>query len=241
MPTELEPLDDVAWAAAVDYVRKLANHEYEAATDCLETAIATEGIGALCNALGDACRSLMDRVTFEAGTIDVHTVVEQIAQQVVTVAGDTRPDALDHQRSLIVFLGSEGLPCAARADVATWTPIERLRALVACTIGLLGIAGDADGTEIVDLVGTLAKPGHRHRRRARSGWLGAAATAASPNRSPVSCRAGTPRTSRSSGRDGARCVRSLRASPTCATPAPRTRRPAPLLRIATPATQPRSS
>jgi hypothetical protein len=159
MPTELEPLEDVAWIAAVDYVRKLANHEYESATDCLETAIATEGIGAMCNALGDACRSLMDRVTFEAGTIDVHTVVEQIAQRVIAVAGDTRPDALDHQRSLIVFLGSEGLPCAARADVATWSPIERLRALVACTIGLLGIAGEADGSEIVDLVGTLDKPG----------------------------------------------------------------------------------
>jgi hypothetical protein len=158
MTRDRDQLDAGAWTCAVDYLQLLAAEQFETATDILERAIEAEGIGAMCEALSDVCRSLMDRVVFDPGTIDIHTVVERIAHRIVDVAQDTRPDALDHQRSLIVFLGSEGLPCAARADVATWTPIERLRALVACTVGLLGVVSDDERVEIADAVTTITPP-----------------------------------------------------------------------------------
>ncbi|MGQ0824136.1 MAG: hypothetical protein ACT4OX_03715 [Actinomycetota bacterium] len=147
-----------AWEHALAYLQHLADNDVVAATDILDRAIDAEGIGAMNDALSDACRALMDRVTFAAGTIDVHTVVDRIATRVVSVSHDDDRNAIDRQRSLVVFLGSEGLPCAARADVATWSPIARLRATVACTIGLLGIVAEDDAVEITEVVAALEPP-----------------------------------------------------------------------------------
>jgi hypothetical protein len=132
-----------AWDDSLQYLRLLQGREVPRATDLLDAAIDRDGIGAITDAIADVCRSLMDQIHFAPGTIDIHTVVDDIAMRIVTTARDERREALDRQRSLIVFLGSEGLPCAARNDVASWAPEERLHDLIACTIGLLAMVGDA--------------------------------------------------------------------------------------------------
>ena len=154
-----------AWERALAYLQHLADQDVVTATDLLDDAVEIEGIGAMNDALADACRSLMDCVTFPAGTIDIHSVVERVATRVVEVSHDNDRDALERQRSLVVFLGSEGLPCAARADVATWSPIVRLRATVACTIGLLGIVAEEAEVAISDVVRSLAPPIHAEPAR----------------------------------------------------------------------------
>ena len=63
-------------ADVVDYLRFLGARLFVAATDLLDAAIDRDGIGAMNDAVGDVCRSLMDRVLFPAGTIDVHGVVD---------------------------------------------------------------------------------------------------------------------------------------------------------------------
>ena len=50
-----------------------------------------DGIGAINDALADVCRSLMDRVIFPAGTIDIHAVVDRIALRVVELSHDEQP------------------------------------------------------------------------------------------------------------------------------------------------------
>jgi hypothetical protein len=139
----------------VEYLQLLGEHEFLTATDRLDAAIDRDGMGAISDALGDVCRSLMDRVLFPAGTIDVHAAIDRIAMRVVDLSGDTRRGALDRQRSLIVFLGSEGLPCSARDDVASWDATDRLHDLIACTLGLLAIVADDEHASVASIVASL--------------------------------------------------------------------------------------
>jgi hypothetical protein len=147
-----------AETAAIDFLRRVARNDAVRAAEQLDAAIDSDGVGAIAEAFADVCRSLMDRVAFSGGTVDVHAVVDEVATRVVATAGDDSPDAVDRQRSLLVFLGSEGLPCAARADVATWFATDRLRALVACAIGLVGIVAEDEGIAPVAAVETITRP-----------------------------------------------------------------------------------
>jgi hypothetical protein len=147
-----------AWADVVDYLWRLGDGDYEAATDLLDQAIDRDGIGAMNDAFADACRALMDRIVFPAGTVDIHTVVDHIALRICDTARDNTALALDRQRSLLVFLGSEGLPCAARDDVSQWSQEERLRASIACTIGLIGVVMHDEGRTPAEVVHTIEPP-----------------------------------------------------------------------------------
>jgi hypothetical protein len=147
-----------AWTDALEYLRLLGGRDYLAATDLLDGAIDRDGMAAISDAFADVCRALMDRVVFPAGTIDVHAVVDDIAMRVVEASGDGRREALDRQRSLVVFLGSDGLPCAARNDVASWDATDRLHDLIACTLGLLASVADDTGCSIAEVVWTIQLP-----------------------------------------------------------------------------------
>jgi hypothetical protein len=146
------------WDIALDYLRLIGTHDVAGATDLLSASVDGEGIGAVNDALADVCRSLMDRVIFPAGTVDIHAVVDRIALRVVELSHDEQPGALDRLRSLIVFLGSEGLPCAARDDVASWEPTERLYDSIACTLGLLGIVAGVEGKTTAEAVAGITPP-----------------------------------------------------------------------------------
>jgi hypothetical protein len=147
-----------AWSDVQEYLRLLGAQDFSAATDLLDAAIDRDGIGAINDAFADVCRSLMDRIVFPAGTVDIHTVVEHIALRIVDGARDASPHAIDMQRSLLVFLGSEGLPCAARDDVASWSSEERLRASIACTLGLIGVVTYDEDTSVADVVAHIVPP-----------------------------------------------------------------------------------
>jgi hypothetical protein len=151
-------MDRAAWGDVVDYLVRVGHGDFAEAADRLDEALDRDGMGAIGDAFGDACRSLMDRVEFPEGTIDVHSVVDGIAMRVVEMSGDIRREALDRQRSLLVFLGSEGLPCAARDDVASWDATDRLHDLIACTIGLLGVVADAEHDTVASIVAALEPP-----------------------------------------------------------------------------------
>jgi hypothetical protein len=148
-----------AWPDVVDYLRFLGAELFVAATDLLDDAIDRDGIGAINDAVADVCRSLMDRVMFAPGTVDLHAVVDGVALRIVDASGDGRAEALDRQRSLVVFLGSEGLPCVARADVAGWSAEDRLHDSLACMIGLLGAVADDEHATVADVVTTIEPPG----------------------------------------------------------------------------------
>ncbi len=141
------------------YLDLIGANDVFAATDLLDSAIDRDGIGAINDALADACRSLMDQVVFPAGTVDIHTVVDTIALRIVDTSEDMRPVATDRQRSLLVFLGSEGLPCAARNDVASWSAEDRLHDSIACLIGLVGIVASDTHMSIADTVARIDPPG----------------------------------------------------------------------------------
>src|SRR4029078_4564660 len=104
------------------------------------------------------CRSLMDRVIFPAGTVDIHAVVDRMALRLVHLSYDHPRVAVDRLLSLIVFLGSEGLPCAARDDVASWEPTERLHDSIACTLGLLGIVAGVEGKTTAEPAAATTPP-----------------------------------------------------------------------------------
>jgi len=147
-----------SWDDALEYVRRLGTHELERATDLLDAAIDRDGIGALGDAFGAICTSLMDRVLFPAGTVDIHAVLDTIALRIIDTSHDAQPGALDRQRSLLVFLGSVGLQCAARDDVASWDATDRLHDLIACTIGLLVAVAEDEGAEVADIVAGIEPP-----------------------------------------------------------------------------------
>lgn len=164
-----------AWDDVVAYLRLVGSGEIEPATDLLDDAIDRDGIGAMNDAFADVCRSLMDRIVFPAGTVDIHTVVDHIALRICDTARDNTAIALDRQRSLLVFLGSEGLPCAARDDVAQWNSEDRLRASIACTIGLIGVVMYDEGCTPAEVARTIEPPGPAQTPEGTFGlaWRGA--------------------------------------------------------------------
>jgi hypothetical protein len=153
-----EDVNDAAFGLALEYLHRIGARDIEGATNFLGVSIESEGIGAVNDALADVCRSLMDRVVFPAGTVDIHAVVDRIALRVVELSGDAQLGALDRVRSLIVFLGSEGLPCQARDDVASWSSEDLLHDLVACTVGLVGIVAGIEGATISETVDAITPP-----------------------------------------------------------------------------------
>ena len=72
-----------AWTDVLGYLGRLGANDVILATELLERAIDRDGIGAINDALADACRSAMDRVLFPAGTVDIHAVVDTIARRIV--------------------------------------------------------------------------------------------------------------------------------------------------------------
>jgi hypothetical protein len=151
-------MGDRAWDATLAYLRLIGTHKVTDATELLTATIEREGIGAVNDALADVCRSLMDRVVFPAGTVDVHAIVDRVALRIIEVSRDEQPGALDRLRSLVVFLGSEGLPCAARDDVATWEPDDRLHDSIACVLGLVGIVAGIEGVTTAEAVARITPP-----------------------------------------------------------------------------------
>jgi hypothetical protein len=147
-----------SWSIGVEYLRAVAARDYAGAGSLLDDASARDGIGEVNGALSDAGRALLDRVVFEPGTIDVLDVVGTLAERAIELAGTTRCDNEARLRSLIVYLGSEGLPCAARSEVAVWSPLERREALVTLVAGLAAWVAMRDGIDLAELAGTLAPP-----------------------------------------------------------------------------------
>jgi hypothetical protein len=124
------------WSDAIEFLRAVAARDYTIAGNLLDDAAAREGMGDVNGALADIGRALLDLVEFEAGTIDVLAVVESLAERALELAGTTHCDDSARLRALIVFLGSEGLPCAARSEVASWSPLDRRAALVTFVTGI---------------------------------------------------------------------------------------------------------
>jgi hypothetical protein len=153
-------MHDAPWNATTSYLRLLGAGEYEAGTDLLATALDRDGEGAIADALVDCCRSLMEHIVFEAGIIDVRAALDEVAERTVMAAADTRVGAFDDARAVLVFAGSEGLPCAARTTVANWPAHERLRNFVACTIGLVGTVARNDGRTVAEVATELTRPKH---------------------------------------------------------------------------------
>jgi hypothetical protein len=147
----------VAWSVGIEFLRAVAARDYAGAGTLLDDASARDGIGEVNGALSDAGRALLDLVVFEAGTIDVLDVVAQLADRAVELAGAAHvtPQQL---RALIVFLGSEGLPCAARSEVTSWSPLDRRDALVTLVAGLAAWAALQRGCGLAELADELEPP-----------------------------------------------------------------------------------
>jgi hypothetical protein len=149
------------WADAIAYLRAVAAREYTVAGNLLDDAAAREGMGDVNGALADVGRALLDFVELDAGTIDVLSVVESLAERALELAGTTHCDDTSRLRALIVFLGSEGLPCAARSEVASWSPLDRRAALVTFVTGIAAwVAGDRRSTldAVIDALEPPASP-----------------------------------------------------------------------------------
>ena len=149
---------DASWSIGVEFLRAVAARDYVGAGTLLDDASARDGIGEANGALSDAGRALLDMVEFDAGTIDVQAVVETLAQRALELAGTTRCNDSAALRALIVFLGSEGLPCSARSEVASWSPLDRRDALVTLVAGLAAYVAQERGIDLAQLAATLAPP-----------------------------------------------------------------------------------
>jgi hypothetical protein len=146
-----------AWSVGLGFLRAIAARDYAGASALLDDASARDGIGEVNGALSDAGRALLDLVEFDAGTIDVLDVVAHLAERAIELAGTTRV-AASHLRALIVFLGSEGLPCAARSEVTSWSPLDRRDALVTLVAGLAAWVALQRGCGLADLAASLTPP-----------------------------------------------------------------------------------
>ena len=146
-----------AWSVGIEFLRAVAARDYAGASTLLDDASARDGIGEVNGALSDAGRALLDLVEFEPGTIDVLGVVAHLAERAVELAGSTRVESA-HLRALIVFLGSEGLPCAARSEVTSWSPLDRRDALVTLVVGLAAWAALQRGCDLAGLASSLRRP-----------------------------------------------------------------------------------
>ncbi len=157
-------MDGPAFEAVRCYLRELFAGQYARASAALDEAIATEGLGTINGAFADAGRTLLDGIRFPAGTIDVLAEIELLATRVVDITvidatEEERAIEIEHQTALIVFLGSEGLPCAARATVASWTPVDRHEALVRATVGLGAIVAERCAITPGAVIDVLETPG----------------------------------------------------------------------------------
>jgi hypothetical protein len=158
-------MDGPAFAAVRGYLRDVVAGAYARATASLDDAIAGEGLGSINGAFSDAGRSLLDEIRFPAGTIDVLAEVDAIASRIVDLAladatEEERDVEVERQKALLVFLGSDGLPCAARATVTSWTPIDRLTSLLHTVAGLCAIVAARAGHGAVErVVDELGVPG----------------------------------------------------------------------------------
>jgi hypothetical protein len=124
------------WTDAIAFLRAVAARNYMVAGNLLDDAAAREGMGDVNGALADVGRALLDLVEFDPGTVDVLSVVETLAERALELAGTTHCEDASRLRALIVFLGSEGLQCAARTEVASWSPLDRRAALVTFVTGI---------------------------------------------------------------------------------------------------------
>ncbi|MCU1426837.1 MAG: hypothetical protein JWL83_837 [Actinomycetia bacterium] len=147
-----------SWPTAVAFLRAIAVRDYDGAGILLDDASALEGVGDVNGALSDVGRALLDFVEFEAGTIDVQDVVDTLAERAIELAGTTHCSDPDGLAALVVYLGSEGLPCAARSVVAGWSPLERREALVTLVTGLFALIARRRGWELTELVERLVPP-----------------------------------------------------------------------------------
>jgi hypothetical protein len=147
-----------SWPTAIGFLRAVARRDYHAAATELDDASARDGIGDVNGALSDVGRALLDRVMFEPGSIDVQGVVHTLAERAIELAGTSHRAGTDRLGALIVYLGSEGLPCAARSVVASWSPLDRRDALVTLVTGLAAHVALTTGCELADLVEQLAPP-----------------------------------------------------------------------------------
>jgi hypothetical protein len=157
-------MDGPAFDAAREYLRSVFAAQYAGAHARLDQAVASEGLGAVNGALGDLGRSLLDRIRYPAGTIDVLAEVDDLARRIVDVTvegGDEaeREAEVERQRAIIVFLGSEGLPCSARATVASWAPVDRLNSLARTVVGLVAAVADREDASVTDIAASIGPPG----------------------------------------------------------------------------------
>ena len=152
-------MPDPAWNDTLVYLRLLGASEYEIATDVLSNAMDRDGEGAVADALIDCCRSLMEHVVYKAGIVDVRSAVNTVATRIASITANTRDETIEDLRTVLVFLGSEGLPCAARTAVMNWRPERRLCNLVSCTIGLAGMVAQDEQTTVADVVAHIDHPG----------------------------------------------------------------------------------
>ena len=134
------PAQPSSWSDVVDYLRFLGA-QLRRRDRSPRRAIDRDGIGAINDAVADVCRSLMDRVMFAPGTVDIHTVVDGIALRIVETNDDTRrsgrpstfADRVPRQR---------GPAVRGTRRCRGWSPEERLHDSIACMIGLLGVVAD---------------------------------------------------------------------------------------------------
>ena len=152
-------MPDPAWNDTLVYLRLLDAAEYEIATDLLANAMDRDGEGAVADALIDCCRALMEHVVYKAGIVDVRGAVHNVATRIADITANTRLETVEELRTLLVFLGSEGLPCAARTAVMNWRPQQRLCNLVSCTVGLAEMVAHDEGRSVADLVAQIDRPG----------------------------------------------------------------------------------
>jgi hypothetical protein len=143
---------------AIGFLRAIASRDYAAAATQLDDDCAREGIGDINGALSEVGRALLDYVEFGAGTVDVRDTVYTLAERALELAGATHCRDLDLLAALIVYLGSEGLPCAARSMVASLSPLDRRDALVTLVTGLAAHLARTRNESFGDLVDGLEPP-----------------------------------------------------------------------------------
>jgi hypothetical protein len=142
-----------------EYLACVVGSRPQVARDRLSELIEREGLGEVNGALAETALALLDRVRFDAGAIVVQEAIEAAAKRVVELVGV--PDAVvPRLASLIVYLGSHDLASAARADVASWTPLDRLDMLVTLSAGLAATVAEQDSATLAHVVKTATGVAH---------------------------------------------------------------------------------
>jgi hypothetical protein len=142
-----------------EYLGCVVGSRPQVARDRLSELIEREGLGEVNGAMADTALALLDRVRFAPGAIVVQDAIEASAKRVVELVGV--PDAaVPRLASLIVYLGSSDLASAARADVASWTPLDRLDMLVTLSAGLAATVAEQDSAPLAHVVKTATGVAH---------------------------------------------------------------------------------